>query len=168
MAHPKVVGSVTPSTPLVEDRPCWLVAEDPDAKTARVVDGFLRGMPQEGWQVVRVGAGCGVLHTIRVESIYLTREAAQTRLAAICADGSLKGIYCAGDYPSSIVRDLSPVEQERYAAWIREHAASCAPDTGEAGRWGFRLKNGGGIGTLVEVVCRSCNTLRNITDYDCW
>ena len=64
-------------------RPCWLVGQDPDGR-CEIVKARLVGNPVDGAQVVvRVGSGCGVLNTLPVEKVYLSREAAEKRLAEL-------------------------------------------------------------------------------------
>lgn len=64
-----------------QEDPCWLVGETPDG--LQIVEARLVGPPLEGSQVVRVGFGCGILHTIPAEKVCLSRADAEKRLAEL-------------------------------------------------------------------------------------
>lgn len=61
-----------------DERPCWLVGQAPDGHH-EVVEARLVGEPVDGHQTVRVGFGCGILHSLPVEKVHLTQEAAEKR-----------------------------------------------------------------------------------------
>jgi hypothetical protein len=66
-----------------EESPCWLVGTDEETGVSQVVQARLRGSPINGMQSVRVGSGCGVIHTIPRERVYRTQAEANVRLAEL-------------------------------------------------------------------------------------
>lgn len=56
----------------------WLVGED-EMGRYEVVQARLVGEPVDGQQVVRVGLGCGILHSVPVEKVYKSQEEAEKR-----------------------------------------------------------------------------------------
>lgn len=87
--------TMAPPAKKVVERPCWLVGTDPNTGKSQVVEARLVSpvSSYSPWKnglqinaeyfVVRVGYGCGVLHTLHYTKVHPTREHAEKKLQAL-------------------------------------------------------------------------------------
>lgn len=83
------VQEVAPMYRTDRERDCWLVGQK-ESGELEVVKAKAVGDPTDGIQTVRVGAGCGIWHSIPIEKVHWTKESADAKMAALYAEAGVE------------------------------------------------------------------------------